>query len=184
MTPPPESAGPSRPYNGVNPVWQPAPLLPLSSAEQVILEAVAASAEIPDRVRKRAGIVLRAAKGVPNNRIAQDLSITRANVLHWRGRFLSQGIRGLWDVERIPPRERIPEAVEQAVVSDCLYRSRMLMLPLWDGGPGLRWTVRNLAHRHGISRASVARIWKKHGIQMARLNGIKLGRLKISQDPL
>ena len=70
-------------------MWRPAPLLPLSSAEQVILEAVAAFAEIPARVRKRAGIVLRAAKGVPNHRIAQDLSITRAYVLHWRGRFLA-----------------------------------------------------------------------------------------------
>jgi hypothetical protein len=55
-------------------MWLPAPLLPLSSAEQVILEAVAASAEIPDRVRKRDGIVLRAAQGVSNNLIAQDLS--------------------------------------------------------------------------------------------------------------
>src|ERR1017187_7645839 len=47
----PRFAGPSRPYNGVIPVWQPAPLLPLSSAEHVILEAVAASADIPTRVR-------------------------------------------------------------------------------------------------------------------------------------
>lgn len=127
-------------------MWQPAPLLPLSSAEQVILDALAASAsaEIPDRVRKRAGIVLRAAEGVSNHRIAQDLSITRAYVLQWRDRFLAQGIRGLWDVERVPPRERIPEAVEQAVVFDCLYRPRLSML-FEDGDPSLRWTVRNLA---------------------------------------
>ena len=73
----------------------PAPVLPLSSPEQVILKAVAASAEIPARIRQRAGIILRAAKGVPNNRIAQDLSITRKSVLLWKGRFLAQGIRGL-----------------------------------------------------------------------------------------
>ena len=166
-------------------MWQPAPLLPLSSAEQVILEAVAASAsaEIPDRVRTRAGIVLRAADGVSNNLIAQDLSITRANVLRWKSRFLSQGIRGLWDVEKVPLRERIPEAVEQAVVSDCLYRPRLSML-LLDGDPSLRWTVRNLALRYNISRASVGRIWQKHGIQMAGLNGINLEKLKISTDPL
>ena len=57
-------------------------------------------------------------------------------------------------------------------------------MPPWDGIPGLRWTVRNLAKRHGISRASVARIWKRHGIQMAHLNGINLRKLKISPDPL
>ena len=164
-------------------MWQPAPLLPLSSAERVILEAVAASADIPTRVRTRAGIVLRAAEGVPNNRIAQNLSITRANVLHWRGRFLAQGIRGLWDVERVPPQERIPEDVEQAVVFDCLYRPRLSTL-IEDNDPSLRWTVRNLALRYNISRASVGRIWQKHGIQMAGLNGINLEKLKISPDPL
>src|ERR1700686_2539657 len=164
-------------------VWLPAPPLPLSSSEHFILEAVAASDEIPAPVRQRAGIILSAAEGVPNNRIADDLSITRAKVLQWRKRFLAQGIRGLWDTERVPPRERIPEAVQQAVVLDCMYQSRM-GLWLWDGIPGLRWTARNLAKRHGISRASVGRIMKKRGIQMARLNGINLAKLKISTDPL
>jgi hypothetical protein len=163
-------------------VWRPAPILPLSSAEQVILEAVAASAEIPARVRKRTGIILRAAEGVPHHRIAHDLSFSGEKVLLWRGRFLAQGIRGLWDVERVLLQERIPEAVEQAVVSDCLYSPRLYMP--WDGDPSRRWTVSNLAKRHGISRASIGRIWKKHGIQMARLNGINLGKLKISPDPL
>jgi hypothetical protein len=53
-----------------------------------------------------------------------------------------------------------------------------------DNDPSLRWTVRNLALRHRISRASVNRIFQKHGIQMAGLNGINLGKLKISPDPL
>src|ERR1700686_5075838 len=162
-------------------VWLPAPHLPLSSSEHVILEAVAASNEIPAPVRQRAGIILSAAEGVPNNRIADDLSITRAKVLQWRKRFLDQGIRGLWDTERVPPRERIPEAVEQAVVDDCLYRSCTNLSWLF---PGLRWTARNLAKRHRISPASVGRIMQKHGIQMARLNGINLAKLKISTDPL
>jgi hypothetical protein len=165
-------------------VWSPAPSLHLSSPEQAILEAVAASADIPARVRKRAQIILRAAGGVPNSRIAQSLSVTRAYVLYWRGRFLAHGIRGLWNLERVPPREPIPEAVEQAVVFDCLYRSRVNMLPPWDGEPSPRWNVHNLAIRHGISQASVGRIWKKHGIQMAGVNGIKLSKIKISQDPL
>jgi hypothetical protein len=58
------------------------------------------------------------------------------------------------------------------------------MLAPREGGPSLRWTARNLALRHGISRASVGRIFKKHGIQMAGINGIHLEKLKISTDPL
>lgn len=154
------------------------------ASEQAILEAAAASDDIPDCVRKRVRIILRAAEGAPNNRIAQDLSITRASVVRWRGRFLAQGIRGLWNLERVPPRERIPEAVEQAIVFDCLYRPRLLMLPPWDDEPGIRWNVRNLAVHYRISRASVGRILKKHGIQMARQIGIHLEKLKLSPDPL
>jgi hypothetical protein len=59
-------------------VWRPAPRPPLSSSEQAILEAVVASTEIPARVRKRAGIILRAAEGVPNSRIAEELKIHRS----------------------------------------------------------------------------------------------------------
>src|SRR5205085_4133819 len=163
------------------PMWSPAPLLPLSSAEAVILEAVAASAEISARVRKRADIILRAAQGVANHRIAQQLSLSREQVVRLRKRFLAQGIRGLWDMERA--QERIPEAIEQAVVFDCLYRPRLTML-IEDDDPSLRWNVRNLAQRHGISRASVGRIFQKYGIQITGLKGINLGKLKISPDPL
>ena len=53
-----------------------------------------------------------------------------------------------------------------------------------DLDPSLRWTVRNLALRHRISPASVGRIWQKHGIRMARREGIHLEKLKISLDPL
>jgi hypothetical protein len=139
--------------------------------------------EIPARVRQRADIVLRAAAGVPNHRIAQDLSISRVCVLRWRTRFLTRGIRGLWASPRPPLRKPIPEAVELAVLSDCFYHPRLTSL-LLDTDPSLCWTVRNLASRHGISPASVGRIFQKHGVEMAGLNGIKLEKLKISLDPL
>ena len=42
--------------------------------------------------------------------------------------------------------------------------------------------------RHGVSPASVQRVWKKHGIVMKRHRtldrGVDLAQLKISQDPL
>ena len=59
-------------------MWRSAPCLPLSPSEQAILEALAASTEIPTRIRKRTGIILSAAEGVPNNRIAHDLSTNQA----------------------------------------------------------------------------------------------------------
>src|SRR5579871_2164363 len=166
------------------PVWSPASGLTLSSSEQAILNAISNSDEIPARVRVRAKIILKAGEGIPNNRIANDLLMKRPRVLHWRRRYVAQGIRGLWDADRTPPRERIPEAVEQAVLFDCFYHSRLHPRIGCEDDLRLCWNVHNLASRHGISPASVSRIWKKHGIQMGGPCGIKMDKLKISPDPL
>ena len=127
-----------------------------------------------------------AGEGKANHEIGEEVNIVRTRVLRWRRRFEEQGIRGLWDVESIPPRQRIPEAVEQAIVFDCLYRFR---LSVWvDDDISLGWTARGMSLRHGVSPASVQRVWKKYGIVMQRLRhsdlGVDLKQLKISQDPL
>lgn len=55
----------------------------------------------------------------------------------------------MWDTEGTLPRERILEAVEQAIVFDCLYRPRMSGEFARERilGGSLTWNVRNLA-RH------------------------------------
>jgi len=152
----------------------------------MILEAVVAQQEIPKRIRKRARIILLAADGAANCTISRQLKIGRPRILHWRQRYEDQGVRGLWDIEGTAPQERIPEAVEQAIVLDCLYRNRLGLWLEWD--KSLNWNVRNLARRHGVSRSTVQRIWKKYGIRMQRSRhldqGVDVQRLKISQDPL
>ena len=117
-----------------------APPLALSPSERIILEAVVASDQIPGNVKKRARVVLMAADGADNCTIAREVSLARSRVLFWRRRFPELGIRGLWDRDGVLPRDRIPEEVEQAIVFDCLYRSRLSgdvsVQMLWD----LKWT--------------------------------------------
>src|SRR4051812_44870119 len=154
-------------------MWQPAPPLEVSPSERAILETIVARTDLPLRVRVRARIVLLAAEGKANHEIGQELCMVRARVLRWRQRFAQQGIRGLWDVESIPPQERIPEAVEKAIVFDCLYRDRT---SVWiDNDTSLGWTARGMSLRHGVSPASVQRVWKKHGILMRRYRKQDLG---------
>ena len=165
--------------------------LVVSPAEQIILEAVVASEEIPESVRKRARVVLLAADGAANCTIAREVSLARPRVVFWRQRFGEQGIRGLWDLEGVRPQDRIPEAAELGIVIDCLYRPRMSGAVCKEQmlvDPSINWNVKNLARRHRVSPASVQRVWKKHGIRMLRHRkadrGVDLGQLKISQDPL
>jgi len=142
-------------------VWQSASPLPLSPSEQTLLEAVAASPEIPRSVRLRAQIILSAAEGVSNNRIAKDLSLTRPYVQQWRNRFLAAGIRGLWNKKGVPPRKPVPASVEQAVLFDCLYRPRETALTntVFSGLPiiSLAWVQSDGLSSSHQSRRRVSR---------------------------
>jgi len=168
-------------------MWQTAQPLAVSVSERRILEEVIASRSTPKEIRKRGRIVLMAGEGVANYRIGQEVGLSRPQVLVWRRRFQEEGILGLWDAPGTLPAEPIDDAVEQAIVNDCLYQSRLTvsMEMLWD--PSLHWNVRNLARRHGVSPATVQRIWKKHGIRMERHRqldqGVDISQLKISPGP-
>ena len=66
-----------------------------------------------------------AGEGVANYRIGQEVDLSRPQVLLWRRRFQEEGIRGLWDAPGTLPADPIDDAVEQAIVNDCLYASRL-----------------------------------------------------------
>lgn len=66
---------------------------------------------------KRARIVLLAADGVANTRIAELVDVTVTTVLNWRGRYQSRGIAGLRDEPR-PGRPR--QLDHRAIVAETL----------------------------------------------------------------
>ena len=60
----------------------------------------ARGAKTAHRDRLRARVVLAAARGRDNTRIAADLRITVDTVRKWRGRFAGRGLDGLADLPR------------------------------------------------------------------------------------
>jgi len=67
----------------------------LTAAERTKLRKRARSAKTAYRDRLRAQIVLAAARGRDNARIAAGLQITVDTVRKWRGRFAARGLDGL-----------------------------------------------------------------------------------------
>ena len=72
----------------------------LTAAERATLNRCAHGATTAHRDRLRARIVLAAARGRDNARIAADLRITVDTVRKWRGRFAARGPGGLADLPR------------------------------------------------------------------------------------
>ena len=119
----------------------------------------------------RARIVLLAADGLANAEIARRTGTSRPTVVDWRARYDAGGIDFLHDQ---PRSGRPPEIDEVAVVVATLAE---------DGRPPehlgvTHWSARLLGAELGISFASVARIWRKWGLQPWRTE-----TFKFSTDP-
>src|SRR5437763_15761057 len=106
----------------------------LSAGERKTLNKRVRGAKTAYRDRLRAQIVLAAARGRDNARIAADLQVSVDTVRKWRGRFAVRGLAGLADLPRCGRPRRISELTRVAVVA--LARQ----LPAPTGVPLSRWT--------------------------------------------
>jgi transposase len=117
----------------------------------------------------RARIVLAAATGIANERIAAELRVDRNTVLLWRGRFLRERMAGLADAPR-PGRE--PTYGRAA-------RDRVIAFTLEPPPFGTtHWSSRAMAARTGISVTTIQRIWRE-----ANLKPHRVETFKFSTDP-
>ena len=69
------------------------------------MQVMARSRSLPHSVVRRAQMILMLAEGCSNTAIAEHFGLTLPSVGHWRKRYLSQGIAGLYDISR-PGRPR------------------------------------------------------------------------------
>ena len=138
----------------------------LTAAERKTVKKRVHGAKTAYRDRLRAQIVLAAARGRDNARIAADLGVAVDTVRKWRGRFAARGLDGLKDLPR-PGRPRQISAVLRAAVV-----ALACQLPAATGVPLSRWTGPELAAEIGkaglagqISVSSVLRILAEHPIK-------------------
>jgi transposase len=148
-----------------------APALALRPGDRERLAELARLPSVPSGLAKRARIVLLAADGIPNAQIARTAGVSRPTVIGWRDRYRQGGIAALED----EPRSGRPALIDEADV--------VVATLTGDGRPPERlgithWSARFLAAELGISFASVARIWRKWGIQPHRIE-----TFKFSTDP-
>jgi transposase len=111
----------------------------LTASERKTLKKRVRGAKTQWRDRLRALIVLAAARGHRNARIAGDLGIDEGTARKWRGRFAELRLAGLRDLPRCGRPRLIPEQDRAAVVA------LACQLPVDTGVPLSRWTGPELA---------------------------------------
>ena len=145
--------------------------LELRDGDRGRLEALTRASTVSAGLATRARIVLLAADGVANTDIADRTGTSRPTVLKWRGRYEQSGVDGLDDDPR-PGRAAVIDEI--AVLAETLADKGKPPAHLGV----THWSTRLMAERLGISFASVARIWRKWGIQPHRVE-----TFKFSTDP-
>ncbi|MEW6350934.1 MAG: helix-turn-helix domain-containing protein [Thermodesulfobacteriota bacterium] len=139
--------------------------LPMTQDDRHLLETWVRAGTTPQRVAFRAQICLLAAEGYSTGAIAQRMSTSRPTVLLWRKRFEELGPNGLVkDAPRGPSPRRLDDATTKAILDTTLNA-----VP--PGAP--HWTTRALAKVLGVSNATVARVWKAHGIRPRKRKSAK-----------
>jgi transposase len=140
---------------GINytiPVAEPAmsgQVLAVSEPHKRTLASWVRAGTTPQRVTRRARIVLLAAEGKSVRAIADAVGVSTRTVILWRRRYREHGPVALW--RDAPGRGR-----KRAILPEAALRVHALVnTPHASGG---RWTIRRLAIAAGVSRASVHRI--------------------------
>jgi transposase len=149
-------------------MWDVPQALAISPEQQRTLEAWIAARNTPQKVVFRSRIVLMAAEGKANRRIAQELQTSRPTVILWRQRFAEGGPTAL--TEEAPGRGRKPRissAKVKQIVEATLHPKPKATT---------HWSVRSMAKAQGVSPATVQRIWDAHGLEPHRRRSFKLSR--------
>ncbi len=140
----------------------------LSSDERSVLATWAHGRRFPLRLVQRARIVQMAADGVLSQDIARELDISRPTVQLWRERFLSLRLEGL---EKDAPRPgripSLPEKKVRAVIEATLHTTPPT---------ATHWSTRSMAKAHGLSQATIHRIWKQHHLKPHLVKTFKISR--------
>jgi transposase len=111
-----------------------------------------------------------AADGALNQDIARTLGVTRPTVQLWRQRFLALRLPGL---EKDAPRPgRIPRISSQKIAA--VVEATLHTTP----SNATHWSTRSMAKAHGLSEATIRRIWKQHNLKPHLIKTFKLSRDK------
>ena len=115
-------------------------------------------------------MVLLAAGGECNQKIAAKLHVKPHTVGRWRRRFAEGRLEG---IERDRPRGGRPRARREAVESQILRKTTQE-----TPKNATHWSTRSLACELGVSQSMVHRVWKANGLKPHLVH-----TFKISQDP-
>ncbi len=110
----------------------------------------------PQQVTQRCRIILAAADVRGDKEIGEEMQVNFKTVALWRARFRNEGTDCLWEVASGRGRKPTYTAGKVAAIIETTLQSRP--------AGATHWSCRSMAKEHGVSKATVNRIWQSHQI--------------------
>jgi transposase len=154
----------------------PTPPLVISDEQREVLEKLSGSRTAAHRDVQRASVLLMAGEGMASTRIAAQLGLSATTVAAWRERFEQEGLKAFAGVR--PGRGRKPSIPPEKV-------SEIVHATLHEKPVGeTHWSCRSMAKAHGVSPATVQRIWSARGLKPHQVKTFKLSNDKRFEEKL
>src|SRR5512135_1221251 len=141
---------------------------PVRNEDVATLQGWLRSSSIRAGLAQRARIVLLSGEGMGTTAVAERLGVSRPTVILWRDRYQQGGVDALVDLPRPGRRSDTDEA---GIIA------RTLEAPP-DSLGVTHWSSRLLAREMRVSNVTVAKVWRKYGLQPWRTE-----TFKFSTDP-
>src|SRR6266536_2108792 len=154
----------------------PTTAMPLAAGQREVLEKLARARTAKHRDVQRARALLLAADGVANTQIGAELGVSPTSVSNWRARFAEEGLSLFGPIRQGRGRKpSIPKEKVQEIVHATLHEK-----PEAETNR----SCRTMAKAHGVSAATVQRIWSARGLQPHRVKTFKLSNDKRFEEKL
>jgi transposase len=141
-------------------------------SDRATLERLVADGKTPQKIVKRAMIVLLSGRGLGTNAICREARVSKPTVWRWQAAYMEGGLERLKKDKGKGPRagrKRISEEVRLAIVRRTAQEKP---------ANATHWSARTLAAEVGVGHTTVQRIWKEHGLKPHLTRTFKL-----SNDP-
>ncbi len=142
----------------------------LRAKDRAELERIVADGNTPQKIVKRARIVLMKADGRGVMAIMREVGVSKTTVWRWQDYFVEAGVAGLVKGRSKPPGKKpIADDIKLKVIEKTVKERP---------ANATNWSVRTMAAEMGISHTSVQRIWNEHGLKPHLVC-----TFKVSNDP-
>jgi transposase len=141
-------------------------------SDQTTLERLIADGKTPQKIVKRASIVLMSGRGLGTTAIGREARVSKPTVWRWQQAYMEGGVERLLKDKGKGPRagkKRIGDEVRLQIVTRTAKEKP---------ANATHWSARLLAREIGVGHTTVQRVWKEHGLKPHLTRPFKL-----SNDP-